>query len=120
MRDRVIVEGLEAETCIGIYEWERRIRQVVMIDLQLGTDVATAAADDDIKMAVDYKAVSQRTKAYAENSNYRLVETFAEELAQLLLREFRLQWVRVAVRKPGAVTGATSVGVIIERHELGT
>lgn len=116
MRDRVIVEGLKAETCIGIYDWERRIRQVVQIDLQLGTDVAAAASDDEIALAVDYKAVSQRVRSYAENAQHRLVETFAETLAELLLREFRLPWVRVAIRKPGAVTGADSVGIMIERQ----
>ncbi|MGH8427003.1 MAG: dihydroneopterin aldolase [Gammaproteobacteria bacterium] len=116
--DRVVIETLKIPTTIGIYEWERRIRQHVIFDLELGTDVARAAASDRIEDALDYKAVAKRVRAFVESSDFHLVESLAEAVAKLLREEFGIAWVRVSVRKPGAVTAAAAVGVTIERGKL--
>lgn len=113
--DRVLIEALKLEAKIGVYEWERRIRQQVVFDLELGCDAARAAAGDRLADAVDYKAVAKRLRTLAGEREWGLVETLAEALAQCLLKEFAIGWLRVTVRKPGAVTGAASVGVTIER-----
>lgn len=113
--DRVVIEALAVETTIGVFEWERRIRQRVVFDLELAADAARAAASDRLEDAIDYKAVAKRVRAVAESSGYALVESLAEEVARVLREEFAARWVRVGVRKPGAVTGAASVGVVIER-----
>ncbi|MGH8162522.1 MAG: dihydroneopterin aldolase [Gammaproteobacteria bacterium] len=113
--DRVLIEGLTLEATIGIYEWERRIRQRLVLDLELGRDIARAAASDDIADALDYKAVAKRVRALVEGSSYKLVESLAETVATVVREEFGVPWLRVAVRKPGAVTGAANVGVVIER-----
>jgi len=113
--DRVLIEALKVETTIGIFEWERRIRQQVVFDLELGADASRAAGSDRIDDAVDYKAVSKRVAGLAGEREWGLVETLAEAVAACLREEFGLPWVKVRVRKPGAVTGAASVGVEIER-----
>lgn len=117
--DRVLIEALRVETTIGIFEWERRIRQQVVFDLEIGTDASRAAASDRIEDAIDYKAVAKRVSALADARSWGLVETLAEAVASCLRTEFGAGWVRVTVRKPGAVTGATSVGVVIERGDDG-
>lgn len=113
--DRVLIEALKIETRIGVYEWERRIDQQVLLDLELGCDAAQAAASDRLEDAVDYKAVAKRVRALAGERGWGLVETLAGAVADCLRREFGIAWLRVTVRKPGAVTGAASVGVTIER-----
>lgn len=114
--DRVLIEELKLEATIGIFEWEKRIRQRLVFDLELATDAARAAASDDIADAHDYKAVSKRLRALVEGGEFRLVESVAEAVAAVIVGEFGVGWVRVAVRKPGAVTGAKNVGVVIERR----
>jgi dihydroneopterin aldolase len=113
--DIIFLRGLEIETVIGIYEWERKTRQTVVLDLEMGTDIRKAAADDDIAATVDYGAVSQRLAAFVENSAFFLVETLAERIAQILMAEFGVPWVRLTLNKKGAIRGASDVGVIIER-----
>ena len=113
--DITFLHGLKISCIIGIWDWERAAKQNVVIDLDMACDVAGAAASDNIKDAVDYKAVAKRMQEFVGNSSYQLVETMAEEVAQLLIREFGLGWVRVRVNKKGAVRGAGDVGVVIER-----
>jgi dihydroneopterin aldolase len=115
--DIVYIRDLRIDTVIGIYDWERRIRQTVSIDLELGSDNRAAAATDGIEEAVDYKAISKRVIALAQAAEYQLVETLAERIAETLLEEFGLPWLRLRLGKPGAVRGAKEVGVIIERGE---
>ncbi len=115
--DIVFLRELRVETVIGIFEWERRIRQVVSLDLEMATDVARAAASDAIEDALDYKAVAKRLIQFVGESRFQLVETLAERVAALLREEFGIPWVRVTVSKPGAVRGAREVGVVIERGE---
>ena len=93
------------------------IKQPVILDLEMSTDVARAAASDRIEDAVDYKAVSKRLKQFVGESRFELVETLAERCAEIIRNEHGVRWVRLTVNKIGAVTDANDVGVIIERGE---
>lgn len=115
--DIVYIRELEIKTIIGIFDWEREQRQVVSLDVELATDIRAAAAADSIDKALDYKAVSKRLIDFVENSDFFLVETLAERIADILLAEFDVPWLKLRVGKPGAVTGSKDVGVIIERGE---
>ena len=113
--DTVFIEGLEVDTVIGAYDWERGIRQCLRLDLQMGWDVRQPALGDELNLALDYAVVCQRIQSFAGEASFILVETFAERLAQVLLSEFEIPWLRLKVSKPGAVSAAESVGVEIER-----
>ena len=115
--DRVFIEGLEVDTVIGAYDWERGIRQTVALDVEMAFDNRVPAASDDIVHTLDYKAVSKRLISFVEASNFGLVETLAEQCAAIIREEFGVAWVRLKLSKPGAVTGARNVGVLIERGE---
>lgn len=113
----MFLRGLRIETTIGIYDWEKQIKQPVILDLELGADVAKGAASDRIEDALDYKRVAKRLKEFVAASRFELVETLAERCAALLREEFGIPWLRLSVNKIGAVSDATDVGVIIERGE---
>ncbi len=116
-QDCIFLTDLRIETVVGIWDWERKIRQTVRIDLEMGADVATAAAHDDIEHTLNYKAVSKRVQSFVGESSFQLVETMAERVAELILTEFDVPWVRVRVNKPGAIRGARDVGVRIYRSK---
>jgi 7,8-dihydroneopterin aldolase/epimerase/oxygenase len=113
--DRIFLRGLTAECIIGFIEWERRVKQTVVVDLELPVDCRRAAISDDVADTVDYKSVAKRVLAYIEASEFKLVETLAHRLALLLLEEFGLEWVRISLNKPGAIRNSRDVGVVIER-----
>ncbi len=113
--DIIYLRELRIATVIGIYEWEKRIKQTVCIDLEMGTNIRAAAASDTIDDTLNYKAVSKRIIAFVEGNQFQLIETLAEKVAELLLKEFALPWLKLTVSKPGAVSAARDVGVIIER-----
>ncbi len=113
--DIIYLSDLRIETIIGIYDWERRVRQVVSLDLEMATDIAKAAASDDIEDTLNYKAVAKRLISFVGESEFQLVETLAERITGLILDEFNVPWVRLRLNKQGAVRGARDVGVIIER-----
>jgi dihydroneopterin aldolase len=115
--DIVYINELRIETVIGIYDWEREIRQIVSIDLEMAADNRKAAASESIDDALNYKAVAKRLIQFVEQSEFQLVETLAERIAEIVLDEFDVDWLRLKLGKPGAVTGSTEVGVIIERGE---
>ncbi len=117
--DIVFLRDLRIETVIGIYDWEREIRQTVVLDLEMAADVAKAAASDRIEDALDYKTVAKRLIAFVGESRFQLVETLAEQCARIVREEFGVPWVRLTLNKIGAVNGARDVGVIIERGERG-
>lgn len=117
--DHVFIEGLEIEALIGIYDWERRIRQTLVFDLEMAFDNRVPAATDDIADTLNYKAVSQRLVEYVSQSDFGLVETLAERCAEIVLREFKVDSLRLKLSKPGAVRGARAVGVVIERARGG-
>lgn len=113
--DRVFIEDLRIETTIGIYDWEKKIRQVVAFDIEMAFDNRVPAGSDRIEDTLDYKAVSKRLKAFVGESKFELVETLAERCAGLIQHEFGVEWLRLKLSKPGAVTDSKAVGVIIER-----
>lgn len=113
--DIVFLRELRIDTVIGIYDWERRIRQTIILDLEMGFDIRAAAASDDIVDTLNYKAVSKRLIEFVSTSEFQLVETLAERCAQIIREEFGVPWVRLTLNKKGAVSAASDVGVIIER-----
>lgn len=117
VRDRVFISDLRIDTVVGIYDWERRLRQSVILDIEMATDIASAAASDDINDALNYKAVAKRLIAFVKASEFQLAETLAERCADIILEEFHVPWVRIRLNKIGALRGARDVGVIIERGD---
>lgn len=115
--DLVFIRELQVNTIIGVYDWEREVRQTVLLDLEMATDNKRAAASDDIADALNYAAVSNRLMEFIENSQFQLIETMAEQVAAIVLNEFKVPWLRLRVCKPGAVVQAKDVGVLIERGE---
>ncbi|MEX2487913.1 MAG: dihydroneopterin aldolase [Pseudomonadales bacterium] len=115
--DIVYIKELEIETVIGIFEWERNIKQVVSIDLEMACDVRHAAQSDRIEDAVNYKSIAKRLIEFVEASEFQLIETLAERIADIVLTEFGIRWLRLRLGKPGAVSGSKDVGLIIERGE---
>ncbi len=113
--DIVFLRGLRVDTVIGVYDWERRIKQTVILDLEMAADVRKAAATDDIQDALDYKSVAKRVERFIAESEFQLVETLAERCAQIIRDEFSVPWLRLTLNKAGAVRSAKDVGVIIER-----
>ena len=116
--DRVLIEGLEVRTVIGIYDWEREIRQTVRLDMEMAWDIRPAGVSDDIADTLDYKAVSKRLIAFVEGSSFGLIEALAEACARIVLDEFKVPWMRLKMSKPGAVRGSENVAVVIERGGL--
>jgi dihydroneopterin aldolase len=113
--DIVFVKDLRFKTIVGCWDWERQMEQLVSIDLEMGWDNKPAAASDDIKDALNYKEVSKRVESFVREKKFELVESAAEGIAGVIMDEFGVPWVRVAIHKPYAVTGSKSVGVVVER-----
>jgi len=113
--DIIYLHDLKIDCVLGIWEWERRTTQTVTLDLDLGADVRPAAASDRIEDTVNYKAIAKRLIAFVGESKFGLVETLAEKIAEIVLKEFPVRWVRVRVNKRGAIRGGRDVGVIVER-----
>ncbi len=115
--DIIFLGGLEIDTVIGIYEWERKIKQKIILDIEMGFDIQKAAESDDIAYALDYKTVSDRIVSFVEASEFYLVEKLIEEIAKILLSEFAIPWVKITLNKKGAISRARDVGIIIERGQ---
>ncbi len=115
--DIVYIRELQVAAVIGVYDWERQVRQTVSLDLDMATDIARAAASDDLTHTLDYKAVADRLTAFIEASEFELLEAMAEACADIVRREFAVPWLRLRLGKPAAVAAARDVGVIIERGE---
>jgi dihydroneopterin aldolase len=115
--DKIFLQELKIETIIGIWDWERKIRQTVVIDLEMSADIAKAAATDDVVDTLNYKAVAKRLQQFVGDSSFQLVETLAERIAGLIREEFAVAWVKVKVHKPGAIRGSKDVGIEIVRGE---
>ena len=115
--DIVYIRGLEIETLIGIYAWERQVKQVLVFDIEMATDIRPAAASDDIIHTLNYKAVAKRLFDFVGDSEFLLVETLAEKITTVIRNEFNVAWVRLRLNKQGALRGAQDVGVLIERGE---
>ena len=113
--DLVLLEGLEVRTVIGIYDWEREIRQTVRLDLEMAWDISKAGKTDNIEDTLDYKSVSKRLIDFVEASEFGLIESLAEHCAKIIRDEFNVPWLRLKMSKPGAVRGSENVAVLIER-----
>ena len=115
--DIIFLGGLEIETIIGIYDWERVTKQTVILDIEMAFDIQKAAETDDIQYTLDYKTVSQRIVSFVEASQFLLVEKLISEIADIIRNEFNVPWVRITLNKKGAISAAKDVGIIIERGE---
>ena len=113
--DRIFVSALTTECIVGIWDWERQVKQPVVIDLEMSFDIRKAAASDDIKDTLDYKAVSKRVLGFVGESRYQLVEALTENIARIVITEFAVSWVRVRLNKQGAIRNSRDVGIMIER-----
>ena len=113
--DRIFLHGLTVECVIGFIEWERRVKQTVVLDIELPVDCRGASLTDEVADTLDYKKVAKRVLAFVAASEFKLVETLAHRVALLILEEFGVEWVRVALNKPGAIRDSRDVGVVIER-----
>ncbi|WP_340620965.1 bifunctional dihydroneopterin aldolase/7,8-dihydroneopterin epimerase [Xenorhabdus siamensis] len=114
--DIVFIEQLSVITTIGVYDWEQTIKQKLVFDIEIGWDNKRAASSDDVEHCLDYAKISEAVIQHVENQRFALVERVAEEVANILLEQFKAPWVRIKVSKPGAVVQAKSVGVMIERR----
>lgn len=118
MMDKVFISDLRVETIIGIYDWERQVKQTVSFDLEMAHDIRKAAETDDIQYALNYKAVAKRIIAFIEGSEFLLIESMAEEVAKIVMKEFGVPWLKLRLHKPGALRQSKDVGVMIERGML--
>ena len=115
--DRIFLSEMKIDTTVGIWEWEKRIKQQVIIDIEMSADIKKAAATDQIEDTLNYKAVAKSVRKLVEESSFQLVETMAEKISELVIGEHNVSWVRVKVNKPGAIRGSKGVGIIIERDD---
>jgi dihydroneopterin aldolase len=113
--DKIFLRQLEVDAIIGIWDWEREVKQRVSIDLEMATDIRKAAASDSIADTLNYKDVAKRLIAFVGDSEFQLVETLSERIAEIVVTEFDVPWVKVTVNKPGAIRGSKAVGISIER-----
>ncbi|HFE38774.1 MAG TPA: dihydroneopterin aldolase [Gammaproteobacteria bacterium] len=115
--DIIYLTELKTETIIGIYDWERKTKQTISLNLEMATDIQLAAQHDHIDYTLNYKNVAKRLLQFIEESSFQLIETLAEQITQIILSEFEVPWVRLTLSKPGAIRGAKDVGIIIERGQ---
>jgi dihydroneopterin aldolase len=113
--DKIFIHALKTETIVGIFDWERQVKQTVILDIEFSADIRKAALTDAIDDTLNYKRVAKRVLAFVEGSSFHLVETLAEHVAMLILEEFAVAWVSIALSKPGAIRGSRDVGVMLER-----
>jgi 7,8-dihydroneopterin aldolase/epimerase/oxygenase len=113
--DKIFIHALKTETIVGIFDWERQVKQAVVVDIEFSADIAKAALSDSIDDTLNYKAVAKRVLAFVDDSSFHLVETLAEHVAMLILEEFGVSWVGITLSKPGAIRNSRDVGVMLER-----
>jgi 7,8-dihydroneopterin aldolase/epimerase/oxygenase len=113
--DKIFVHALKTEAIIGIFDWERQVKQTVIVDIEISADVRKAALSDSIDDTLNYKRVAKRVLSFVESSKFHLVETLAEHIAMLILEDFGCAWVRISLSKPGAIRSSRDVGVVLER-----
>jgi len=114
--DKIFIHALKTEAIIGIFDWERQVKQTVLIDIEISADIAKAAASDSIDDTLNYKRVAKTVLAFVEASQFHLVETLAQYIAMLVLEDFGVEWVRLSLSKPGAIRSSRDVGVMLERN----
>jgi len=116
--DKIFLKGISANCVVGVWEWEKSITQEIIVDLELATDISKAAASDNLADTLDYKGVADRVIEMLEASRFDLIETMTEEIAKLLMNEFKIPWVKVRLDKGGVVKNVQNVGILIERGSL--
>jgi dihydroneopterin aldolase len=114
--DKIFIHALKTEAIIGIFDWERQVKQTVIVDIEISSDIRKAALSDSIEDTLNYKRVAKRVLAFVEASKFHLVETLAEHIAMLILEDFGIAWVRISLSKPGAIRSSRDVGVVLERE----
>ncbi|OCG27010.1 dihydroneopterin aldolase [Gilliamella sp. wkB108] len=117
-KDRVLIEGLTVLTTIGVYDWEKTIKQKLIVDLEMAWDNQPAGSSDDVSLCLDYFLVSQAITTFIENSQFELIESVAEQVAELIIQQFSVDWLKVKVSKPSAIVNASNVAVVIERSKV--
>lgn len=115
--DIIYINDLRIETIIGIYGWERKIKQIVVLDIEMGTDIRKASTTENVEDTLNYQLIAERLFEFVGASEFELVETLAEQIADILLNEFKVPWLRLKLNKQGALKGVRGVGVIIERDQ---
>jgi 7,8-dihydroneopterin aldolase/epimerase/oxygenase len=113
--DKIFLTGLTIECIVGVWEWERQVKQAVVLDIEMATDIRKAASSDRLEDTIDYKKVSKRLLSFVGESQFQLVETLTERVAEIIVKEFHVPWVKVRLNKQGALRGAQDVGIVIER-----
>ena len=113
--DKIFIHALKTEAIIGIFDWERQVKHTVLVDIEISADIRKAALSDAIEDTLNYKRVAKRVLSFVEGSKFHLVETLAEHIAMLILEDFGIEWVRIALSKPGAIRSSRDVGVMLER-----
>ena len=114
--DKIFIHALKTETIVGIFDWERQVKQTVVMDIEFSANIAKAALSDSIDDTLNYKGVAKRVLAFVDESSFHLVETLAEHIAMLILEEFGVSWVSITLSKPGAIRSSRDVGVMLERR----
>lgn len=114
--DKIFIHALKTEAIIGIYDWERQVKQTVIVDIELSADIRKAALSDSIDDTLNYRGVAKRVLGFVEASQFHLVETLSEHIAMLILEEFAVDWVGIVLSKPGAIRGSRDVGIKLERE----
>mgnify|MGYP005987128035 FL=1 len=118
--DKVFIKGLTIQTTIGFFQWEKEIKQTLVIDLAMAWDTAKAAENDELAKTLDYAQISTAIEVFANENPVDLLETLAERMAAYLMAQFHIPWLRLKIGKPGAVHNAETVGVEIERSHKKT
>jgi dihydroneopterin aldolase len=113
--DKIFIHALKTETIVGIFDWERQVKQTVVMDIEFSADIRKAAISDSIDDTLNYKGIAKRVLGFVDESSFHLVETLAEHVAMLILEEFGVSWVSIALSKPGAIRNSRDVGVMLER-----
>ena len=116
--DKIFIHALKTETIVGIFDWERQVKQTVVIDIEFSADIRKAALSDSIDDTLNYKRVAKRVLTFVEQSSFHLVETLAEHIAMLILEDFGVAWVSISLSKPGAIRSSRDVGVMLQRDAL--
>ncbi len=114
--DKIFLNGLSVECIVGVWEWERQVKQTVVLDIEMAVDIRKAAASDRLDDTIDYKKVSKRLLGFIGESQFQLVETLTERIAEIIVKEFHVPWVKVKLNKQGALRGSKDVGIVIERR----
>ena len=113
--DQIFINAIAVECVVGVWEWERQVKQPVIVDLEMAANIKRAAASDNLVDTIDYKSVSKRVQTFIAESQFQLVETLSERIAEIIVKEFAVTWVKVKLNKQGALRGARDVGIVIER-----